>query len=334
MKIKKLFLTLVITFVGVVLIGCTSSSKENFNFSSNKEVYGFEAMSAGFLLNNVSTQDEAPLANTEQGTLTTLKEREVTEEQIKKINEYLGIMEQMLGDEENPLNVVTIESDREGFEQKMIITTKDINFNEIEYILYYNEIIENEIDDDEEEEKDEDELESRLEGVLIVGENEFEVVGEKEIDGDEMKVSFEARIDSKNWVKIEQEVESDETEFKYIVCVDGVKNVTKISIEKENDEVKMRLTFVEDKDKTQYFFKVENENNKKVIKIKVVNKELSAVIRVYVTTNPETNEVTYEYKFVETGQSFTHKNNHCYRNGQKNKDKGPKENPKKNNIDI
>lgn len=332
MKIKKIILTLVIALTGIVLVACVPSSKESFSFSSNKEVYGFEAMSAGFLLNNYSTQENAPLANTNQGTLQTLKASEVTEEQIEKINEYLGIMEQMLGDEDKPLDVITVESEREGFEHKMVITTKDINFNEIEYVLYYNEIFKN----DEDILDEDDEIESRLEGILVVGENEFEVIGEKEIEDDEMEISFEARIDSKNWVRIEQEIESDEMEFKYSVCVDGVKNVTKISIEKEKDEVKMKLTFAEDKNKTQYFFKVETEDNKKVIKIKVVNDELSAVIRVYATTNPETNEVTYEYKFVETGQKFTHKNNHSYRNEPKNNDKGPKHNQEKheNNIDI
>lgn len=327
MRMKKLILTLIIALTGLFLVACTPKEKEKFAFSSNKEVYGFEAMSAGFILNNFSATENTPVLHSNEGTLTALKGKviEVSEEEIAIINEYLGVMEQMLGDENKPLTVDVLESDREGFEHKMVITTKDLKFNEIEYILYYNEIFEEEIIEENEdtenfEEKFDDEKASLLEGILIVGLDEFEVVGKKEVDSDELKISFEARLDSKNWVKIEQEIENDELEFKYVVCANGVKTVTKISIEEEDNQIQMKLTFGEGHNKSKYFFKLETEDNEKIIKVKVVNEELSAVIKVYVTTDPETNEVTYEYVFVETGHKFTHKNKHAYKNGGHGKD--------------
>lgn len=321
---KKIILTAVFGLTLLLFAGCTPKATTNPVFENTKDVYGFEAISSLSLLSNVTTsQAEQKLTNTAYSNYLDLSANDVTEEEIDEINHYLELVEQMLSDDK-PLDVITEISDREGFEHKMVITTKDLSLNTYTYVLYYNETPLNELEDDEDDEdkeiveeenddqetKDDDEIESSLEGILIVDDQEYTVFGKKEIEDDEMEVEFTSKIDDKNWVKVKQEIEDGESEFRYTISVDGVTSKTSIKVETNENETKVKLTFVEGKMVAKFQFKEEIEDGKRIIKIKSLDENKSINIKVYITTDPETGEVTYEYKYVETGESYFKGRNH------------------------
>lgn len=310
---KKIILTAVFGLTLLLFVGCTPKATTNPVFENTKDVYGFEAISSLSLLSNVTTsQTEQKLTNTAYSNYLKLSANDVTEEEIDEINHYLELVEQMLSDDK-PLDVVTEISDREGFEHKMVINTKDLSLNTYTYVLYYNETPLNELEYEEDkdiDEEDKEEIESSLEGILIVDDQEYTVFGKKEIEDDEMEVEFTSKIDDKNWVKVKQEIEDGESEFRYTISVDGVISKTSIKVETDDNETKVKLTFVEGKMVSKFQFKEQIEDGKRIIKIKSLDENKSINIKVYITTDPETGEVTYEYKYVETGESYFKGRNH------------------------
>ena len=310
---KKIILTAVFGLTLLLFVGCTPKATTNPVFENTKDVYGFEAISSLSLLSNVTTsQTEQKLTNTAYSNYLKLSANDVTEEEIDEINHYLELVEQMLSDDK-PLDVVTEISDREEFEHKMVINTKDLSLNTYTYVLYYNETPLNELEYEEDkdiDEEDKEEIESSLEGILIVDDQEYTVFGKKEIEDDEMEVEFTSKIDDKNWVKVKQEIEDGESEFRYTISVDGVISKTSIKVETDDNETKVKLTFVEGKMVSKFQFKEQIEDGKRIIKIKSLDENKSINIKVYITTDPETGEVTYEYKYVETGESYFKGRNH------------------------
>jgi len=302
-KIKILLMSFAILLVGVWLVSCSNETQKKLVLNDTLSVYGFEAMSSVVLLDDMSTANSLSLAmnNPTRSSIVRLgaNNNEVTEAQIEQINNYLLIMEQMLA-EDKPLTITNEESDREGFENKMVIVTKDIAKNQIQYTMYYNEIAINE----EEAEENIDEVESSLTGIMIINDTEYEVFGEKKQEEDELEIQFTAKIDNHNWVKVKQEIQKEETEFKYTISNNGHISMSKIQLEKTNNKTSIKLTFINNGLENKYMFKEEVEEDMRIIKIKCLDENISANIKVFIITDSETGEVSYEYKYVETGKTY------------------------------
>ena len=78
------------------------------------------------------------------GTLSARKDRRLTEseelEAIDKVHQYLGIMNQILTD--HPIETELVESDRDGFEFKSIVTTTGLDGLTSEFVIYFNGVVE------------------------------------------------------------------------------------------------------------------------------------------------------------------------------------------------
>lgn len=304
---KKILWSIALAIVMIVAVGCSSVNKNKDAFTNTEEVYMFEAVSSVNILNTFNSNSNQSSLNNHLNKYeySLLGDSDILlEEEIDEINRYIGIMEQMLGDDE-PITIIEETSDREEYENKLVITTKDIDLDEYTYVIYYNEEVLNDDDDD-----DDEEVESSLQGIMIVGDVEYTVYGKKEIEEDESKVEFTAKIDDNNWVKVEQKVEDDEKKFEYTILENGVESKTEIKVEIEDDETKISLEFENGNYEVEYEFKLEVEDGKKVIKIEVEDDNYDFEAKVYVTVDPETGEKTYEYKIKDSDKTFTRDNDY------------------------
>lgn len=322
---KKKLLTIIGLLSLFVIVGCSNKTSNVPNSSSllknTEEIYGFEAITSINLLELAITSEQAPLS-TNSCSYSIMKlgyEDSITDDEINEINKYLGIMEQMLGDDE-PICVVDETSERPEYTNKMTISTKDINFNVHTYELYYNEftISDDEIEDGlkDNDEDYEDEVESSLEGIMVYNGQEYDVFGKKEIEEDEIKVEFTSKIDENNWVNVMQKTEEDETKFEYTISEKGEVSKTEMKFEEEEDETKIELQFVQDENESKYEFKVEEEDGDSVIKIEIDNENTNLEAKVYIIEDPITGETTYEYKIKDSEKTYS-KDRHI---GQKDDD--------------
>lgn len=192
------------------------------------------------------------------------------------------------------------------------------------YILYFNEVLleetvktsmtdlaetttepeeEDEEETEEEEKKDEDEFdnqETRITGILVIGDLEYAVDGKKEIEENEEKIRIRSELDELNYVEVVSKIEDGERKFEYTVSVDGIVSKSQVKIEQEDNEQKIDLKFVSGAAKGEYTFKQETEDGETILKIAYKLEEDGVTeegeIKVLVVVDPVTGETTYSYR--------------------------------------
>ena len=284
---KKIALYSLLAGFGLTMVsGCNSSKNNQMNTLSFESMYNYSAISGINLL--------------KQSTPLMPKMRVLEEDEKTKILENLKVVENMLAD--GVIKSEEAASDKAEYEFMYTITTSSLAGNKDTYTFYYNEqLLEEEIDDDDddEDEKEEMEQEYALEGLVILNNEEFLMRGEKEIEGDEIEMSFKVSKDENSYVVIEQEKESDEQEFSYTLYENGKKTYeTEIDFEVEPNNKKVEVEFeektVEGKKYYQYEFVLKNEQKYIYVKIKENNEVIKAVIRVEVDENNQVNYIFEE----------------------------------------
>lgn len=293
---KKLNFVLLTSFGILSMTGCDTSW---LNESSTIAplafdcVYDYSAISGIQLL--APTQGSTKMARkmqhqNEQETQGDEKQEALTDEQKQDLIIKLEMVEEMLTN--SIFKSEVLPSDKEEYETMYTLTTK--NFNDIEqtYVFYYNETLkENEHEQEHKENKNHhDEQESRLEGIVIFNELEYQMIGEKEIKDDEVEMKFKVSLDEQNYVVINQETESDEQEFEYIQYVDGKKVYqTEIEFEANDKKGKFEVEFKEKSENGiiayQYEFKIEEERKFVEIKIKENKTELKVKMEIFFDEN-------------------------------------------------
>ena len=117
------------------------------------------------------------------------------------------------------------------------------------FVMYYNETnteTKEEVDDEEVEL----EVSTDLEGVMVIGETEYDLTGKREFEqeGNETEATISFTTKSKknalNYVEITQSVENNEIEYEYKIFKDGVKiQETEIEIENDNNSYELEFQF-------------------------------------------------------------------------------------------
>ena len=286
MKNKSLGILSIALIAGLGLVGCNKKSSldiENMGsvIKTKQDVYAYGAFSATTLLANTGSET------------TTLANTTVTDEQLNKINQYIGMFEDLTSSEGFKQETVKNEDAAyASYETKMSVKAGDKN-----YVVYYNEAALDEKDEDE----DEDEISTKLDGIMLMNDTEYTITGVKEIEEDEVEIEIVSKIDESNYVKVTQEIENDEQEFEYEVMKNGVVEYSSIEIEKENNEVEVELQFGKDEESaTIYEFKQQvNEDNSTKMEIEVYKGEDNLIEKIKVNTyiDPETNQKINEYIF-------------------------------------
>lgn len=152
-----------------------------------------------------------------------------------------------------------------------------------------------------------DEIEYKIKALAIIDELEYEVIGKKEIEEDEVEIEFIIKLDENNYVKIEQEVEEDEFEYKYTIYKDGRKySSLKFESENENNVIHVKLTSEENGFKETYKFI--KEADKTIILYQT--KGYSYTLVVTSSENAENGEVVYNYYVKEHDYTYKYCKGH------------------------
>jgi hypothetical protein len=273
---KNKILVLSSIAISLMLAGCNNSvissnkqseqSEQNDNdkfvdeLSTTDDVYGYSALSSTMLLSQLSTANSAALAMSGP--------KQVSEEDVEKINGYLNLFEGLLNDDGLLSSVVT-KSDKEGYEYKLTISIKNL-LQEVEtYVMYYNETIitEVEIDNGEPTNPESDtSVDSTISSSETISSDDSLIVDEnatledfiEKIENKFKEVRpFDRQYDSFNEVstKIDGIMIIDDVEYaivggKILVEVDGHKSV-----------------------RTNFISKIDNKNYVRVIQKEVDNKQ-------------------------------------------------------------
>lgn len=182
----------------------------------------------------------------------------------------------------------------------MTVTVGNTGITAKMYYKEVNTVTETEIDDGEEE----TEVSTTLSGVMVFGDQKFDVTGKKEIEteGNEKETSIEFTTKSQtnplNYVKIKQSVEvengAQEVEYEYEIYENGEKaREFKLEVEDENG-------------KTEVTFKMEIENAPEETEYKIIKGDVDGKFKIKYEKGKEKGFITVES--VEGGYKLTYNN--------------------------
>lgn len=246
------------------------------------------------------------LAQTESGATgaaETTRPGVITDADVSGIKDCLNMFDDILAGGGISQNVAE-NTDKDGeFKDYPFVMTVTVGNTGITAKMYYKEVntvTETEIDDGEEE----TEVSTTLSGVMVFGDQKFDVTGKKEIEteGDEKETSIEFTTKSKanplNYVKIKQSVEvengAQEVEYEYEIYENGEKaREFKLEVEDENG-------------KTEVSFKMEIENVPEETEYKIIKGDMDGKFKIKYEKGKEKGFITVES--VEGGYKLTYNN--------------------------
>lgn len=303
-KILKFLLVGMMIFpVCFGLVAC-GSSKEKISKVNAKEVYFLSAVnSAQILVENSGTQRS--LVNASNST---------ADQDYSLLNKYLNAFETSIINDNSFNQTVSkpteeVDGEYAEYAVKISATLATVDGTNDEFILYYNEInsVTNEKIED-----DETEINTTLEGVILINNDKFEVSGEKsvEIEGNEIETEIMFTTKNKNnpldYVTVKQEVEEDEIEYTYSVYQnETLKSRTKIEYEfdAEDNENELTLQFMnienESYSSVKYSIETQTENQTMYFNVKIKsNSAVTEKFKIYIEENQ------YRYVFGEDAESL------------------------------
>lgn len=246
------------------------------------------------------------LAQTESGATgaaETTRPGVITDADVSGIKDCLNMFDDILAGGGISQNVAE-NTDKDGeFKDYPFVMTVTVGNTGITAKMYYKEVntvTETEIDDGEEE----TEVSTTLSGVMVFGDQKFDVTGKKEIEteGNEKETSIEFTTKSQenplNYVKIKQSVEvengAQEVEYEYEIYENGEKvREFKLEIEDENG-------------KTEVSFKMEIENAPEETEYKIIKGDVDGKFKIKYEKGKEKGFITVEA--VEGGYKLTYNN--------------------------
>lgn len=286
---KTLKILLPVLTIGM-LTGCqisANNSSQNGGTNNNgsnpstqsEQVYAFEAITSAGLLHSLNNNQD----------VLAVKKAKADETLVNQIKDYLPSVEAALTNQSLMTSSEVVASDRNEYATKVIITYTDIAFVNQTMTMYYNEtaIPDDDFDDDWDDQFEEEYV---IDGLIIIDDVEYQMFGKKELDQDEYEVSFTYQIDENNYIKVEQEIENDESEFNYTV-IQKRRKVYEYSLEVENNSVELEV-----KDRNLGVEKMEfeflNRDNRTYIIAEVRQNGVSSEI-VFEKVVDELNNITY-----------------------------------------
>lgn len=246
------------------------------------------------------------LAQTESGATgaaATTRPGVITDADVNGMKDCLNMFDDILAGGGISQNVAE-NTDKDGdFKDYPFVMTITVGNTGIFAKMYYREVntvTETEIDDGVEE----TEVSTTLSGVMVFGDQKFDVTGKKEIEteGDEKETSIEFTTKSKanplNYVKIKQSVEvengAQEVEYEYEIYENGEKvREFKLEVEDENG-------------KTEVTFKMEIENVPEETEYKIIKGDVDGKFKIKYEKGKEKGFITVEA--VEGGYKLTYNN--------------------------
>ncbi len=315
MKKRNKFLTVIgalvlIAALSLGVVACAGpNEKAQTKTAASKDVYALSAVAGA---NYLSRLNEGAAPQGKEGgalavdvyavTKTDVNERpvEYSDESVADIKSCLRMFDAVL---ENGISH-TIEKNKDvdgdfaDYNFIMTVTAGDFSAK-----VYFNELYtESKTEIDEEDGTEEFEESTYLSGVVLYGDEVFDVTGKREVENEdgenEYSIEFVTKKDDKNYVKVSYESEAErneaETSYEYEIVADGKKvSETELSIETENG-------------KTEIKFELENKSAEGKTEYKIVKKEDSDKFEIKAEFNGKKSYITVE---VADGRyTFTYSN--------------------------
>ena len=300
---NKKFLTLIVSGVMCVpmafgIAGCNKKDK-NINIVA-KDVYALSAVSGATYLKEM----ENSTSLTSKITATT-RPAHFSDADTNNLKNSIQMFNQILLDDTlTQQTTLTPETDPyfETFNFVMNISVPNTNGGVDEFKMYYNEI-ETKTNKEIEDASLEVEVSTKLEGIMVVSGDVFDVYGEREFEteGNESESSIEFTTKSKtnpnNFIKISQEVENNEVEFEYEIYKDGIKvSESEFEIEKEKNHTVVELEF-KNSNQNKATYKLIKGNNSNEFNVTYKNGATTDTLKIVMLENAF--EFTYSNGFTE-----------------------------------
>lgn len=234
--------------------GCKEYEKDSQTLGKDTSIYKNGLLTSANLLSNHSSNKRISTS--------------ISKNDLEKVDEYFQTL-CCLVNENGPILISETESDNDAYQVKLIFEYTDLSFNKTTYTLYLNK---NEIRDDED--IFENEKEYIINGIALIDGITYNLTGKHEIEDDESELELCIKLDSDNYVIIEEENETFEKEYSYKIYKDG-KLYQKFSMENENNELEIKF------DNGSDSIKIENKvlkNNEYLITYKLNNIKCSITV--------------------------------------------------------
>lgn len=291
--------------LGLGISACSDGGKAEGNgafgdLTTAESVYGFSAASAGMLISSMN--GGAPAKSFSAVALsadTSVSEGENAD--LSELDSYMALVESLLS--EGGFTSSVTASEREGYENKMTVTYRDIDGNSLGYEMYYNETaLPADDDDDDDHFDDETEENYAIEGVLVIDGADYTVRGTRNAESErgesESETEFRVTLGEDRYMYVEQseEREGEETEQEYTYSLrEGGSLVERstFSYETERGETEVKMTSYKGGQSKIFYFERENYRGEEVVFIRVGNNQ-SAQGYIVETVTDE-NGTRYEY---------------------------------------
>ena len=323
MKKRNKFLTVIGSLVLVAalsfgVVACAGPNKKaQTKTAASKDVYALSAVAGANYLARLN--EVAATQGKEGGTLAAdvyaVTKTDVNESPVERsdVNERpVEYSDESVADIKNCLTMFdavlesgishTVEKNEEvdgdfaDYNFIMTVTAGDFSVK-----VYFNELYtESKTEIDEEDGTEEFEESTYLSGVVLYGEEIFDVTGKREVENEdgenEYSIEFVTKKDDKNYVKVSYESETErnkaETSYEYEIVTDGKKvSETELSIETENGktEIKFELENKSAEGKTEYKIVKKDDSDKYEIKAEFNGKKS------YITVETADGSYTFTY---------------------------------------
>lgn len=301
MKKKIISIVCALALIGTMTAALTACDVKGGGGNAAKvkvnanDVYALSALTGAEYLAQTESGATGAAATTRPGV--------ITDADVSGIKDCLNMFDDILAGGGISQNVAE-NTDKDGeFKDYPFVMTVTVGNTGITAKMYYKEVntvTKTEIDDGEEE----TEVSTTLSGVMVFGDQKFDVTGKKEIEteGNETETSIEFTTKSTtnplNYVKIKQSVEvengAQEVEYEYKIYENGEKvREFKLEIEDENG-------------KTEVSFKMEIENAPEETEYKIIKGDVDGKFKIKYEKGKEKGFITVES--VEGGYKLTYNN--------------------------
>lgn len=301
MKKKILSIVCALALIGTMTAALTACDVKGGGGNAEKvkvdakDVYALSALTGAEYLAQTESGATGAAETTRPGV--------ITDADVSGIKDCLNMFDDILAGGGISQNVAE-NTDKDGeFKDYPFVMTVTVGNTGISAKMYYKEVntvTETEIDDGEEE----TEVSTTLSGVMVFGDQKFDVTGKKEIEteGNEKETSIEfttiSQTNRDNYVKIKQSVEvengAQEVEYEYEIYENGEKaREFKLEVEDENG-------------KTEVSFKKEIENVPEETEYKIIKGDVDGKFKIKYEKGKEKGFITVEA--VEGGYKLTYNN--------------------------
>ena len=168
-----------------------------FEVTKLKTMIGYELYSGASLID----------VNSNNAIVNRAKLDKLTNKELADKIQNALVASEMLMNKEN-FDIKLVESDNKNYKVLMKCSYTDTTGDLVSYDFYYNETTDKDFDDI-------DQVNSKIDGMIIIDGNNYQVKGTKEVENNEFELELKFYLNNKDYFVVEQESETDENEYKY-----------------------------------------------------------------------------------------------------------------------